>query len=171
MKKLKRMDRVLENKWYYGLLNSNGYSMFDDYDVYYTNGPSSGVGNGLGGRATAAQLEYYDTLLYTSGDLSAFTLSNGDFVTDPSQDIAVLDAWLASGDKNAFFTGNDLAYDLHNGGVAGATFLSDWIGVEYESRSVQPYIGNQHSPTVRIIEDNPVWYSVEEWLASGSGCR
>ncbi len=44
-------NRGGENEWYCALGNL-GYREQIDYDVYYTNGPSSGVGNGLGGRAT-----------------------------------------------------------------------------------------------------------------------
>ena len=33
-----------------------GFQEGRDYDLFYTNGPSSGVGNGLGGRAVSARL-------------------------------------------------------------------------------------------------------------------
>ena len=52
------------------------------YDTYNTHAPQADVGNGLGGRATAAQLDGYETILYTAGNLGAFTLGNGDFQQD-----------------------------------------------------------------------------------------
>ncbi len=89
-----------DNEWFFAL-NQIGYQMGVDYDMYATNGPSSGVGNGLGGRAASAQLAGYNTLLYTSGDLSVNLLANGDFANDPSDDINVVSNWFAQGDKNA----------------------------------------------------------------------
>ena len=100
-------DRGRDAQWYYAL-NNLGYNEHSDYDIYETNAPTAGVGNGLGGRATPQTLGGYDTLLYTSGDLGTYTLGNGDFTADPSNDIGVLSNWFQQGGKKAFLTGDDL---------------------------------------------------------------
>jgi hypothetical protein len=75
------IDRGGMNEWWYAL-SQLGYHEGVDYDMYATNGPFSGVSNGLGGRATSVQLAGYNTMLYTSGTLSVNLLSNGDFASD-----------------------------------------------------------------------------------------
>ena len=49
------IDRGGHDEWLLAL-GQLGYQRGVDYDMYATNGPSSGVGNGLGGRATAELL-------------------------------------------------------------------------------------------------------------------
>jgi hypothetical protein len=46
------IDRGGQNEWFFAL-SQLGYKMGVDYDMYATNAPSSGLGNGLGGRATS----------------------------------------------------------------------------------------------------------------------
>ncbi|RKZ11022.1 hypothetical protein DRQ50_14040, partial [bacterium] len=48
-------NRGGENEWYYAL-KAAGLIEGVDYDIYYTNAPDAGEGNGLGGRATSALL-------------------------------------------------------------------------------------------------------------------
>ena len=57
-------NRGGENKWYFALTNI-GMFVDEDYDVYYVNSPSSGVGNGIGGRANETLLQGYKEILYT----------------------------------------------------------------------------------------------------------
>jgi len=158
-----------ENEWYFALANL-GYAAGVDYDLYYTNGPSSGVGNGIGGRATATQLRGYETILYSCGDLSRFTISNGDFANDPSDDVGVLDSWLQQGDKCMFLTGDNLVCDMTvNGGFSTLTFVNSWVGVTLVDQDLRPLIEGQTAPTVRALSGNGVFISVEEWIAYG-GC-
>ena len=135
-------NRGGENEWYFALGNL-GYREQIDYDVYYTNGPSSGVGNGLGGRATHQTLAGYDILLYTCGDLGAYTISNGDYYNDPSNDIGVLSAWFQQGGKKAFLTGDDLVFSLTNSGSAALAFRNQYFGVQLHQR--QPPAAHQQS--------------------------
>ena len=65
-----------------------------------TNGPSSGVGNGIGGRTNGLSMEHYTDLVYTAGDLAAMTISNGDFENDAGNDIGTLLNWMSSGGKS-----------------------------------------------------------------------
>ena len=66
-------DRGGRDEWHGAFRNLDFYPN-EDYDIYYTNAPSSGVGNGLGGRAQGAQLEGYYIIVYTSGDLYSYTI-------------------------------------------------------------------------------------------------
>ncbi len=161
-------DRGGENEWLFALQNL-GFIEGVDYDVYYTNGPSSGVGNGLGGRATSALLDGYNTLLYTSGDLSTNLLANGDLENDPSQDLQVVTNWFNRGDKNAFMTGDDLVTGLRDAGALGEAFVNDFFNVNYVNNSVRSFIANQTAPLVRTIAGNGFIADVNEWIAYG-GC-
>ena len=143
--------------------------MGSDYDMYATNGPSSGVGNGLGGRATSAQIAEYETTLYTAGTLSVNLLANGDFENDPSNDIAVVSNWFARGDKNAFMTGDDLVTGLQDAGSQGQAFVNTYFNVNYVDKSVQGLIGSQTAPQVQAIAGNGIIATVDEWIAYG-GC-
>jgi hypothetical protein len=140
-----------------------------DYDVYNTRGPSSGVGNGLGGRATSLQLQGYETIIYTSGDLSAFTISDGDFEQDAGDDLSVLSGWLQSGGHKLLITGDGVVSDLINRGAAGQSFLSNFLPVDLVSPNLRPLIGNQAVPRVVPIPGNPVFLDTVTWLANG-GC-
>jgi len=146
-------NRGGENEWF-GALDRLGYREGTEYDVFYTNGPSSGVGNGLGGRASALQLAGYNTMVYTSGDLSSYTFSNGDYNGDPGNDISVVDAWLGQGGKNMFATGNDLEYDLNRSGTNAVAFRNKWLAVTHNARDVRPLIGTQATPLVKPIAGN-----------------
>jgi len=161
-------NRGGENEWSFALWNA-GLREHEDFDVYYTNGPDAGEGNGLGGRATSAVLDGYDTLLYTSGDMFAYTLGNGDYATDPSQDLQVLDAWFLRGDKNAFFTGDDLVFDVTQKGAQGQSFINNYLGVLHLDRSVGEFIDNQTAPTVRAASGNGIFATCDRWVAYG-GC-
>jgi hypothetical protein len=156
-----------EEAWMFAL-NNLGYNEREQYDVFYTNGPSSGVGDGLGGRATDLQLSGYETLLYSLGDLSSFGMSNGDPENDAGNDIAVVDAWLRQGNKNMFATGDNFVTDLATAGTSTQAFLADWIHVDRVAKDIRPLIGNQAAPTVKPMAGNPVFGDFE-WIAFG-GC-
>jgi hypothetical protein len=161
-------NRGGENEWYTALKNA-GLVKGRHYDVYYTNGPSSGVGNGLGGRAGSdLLLEEYSTILYTAGDLGVNTISNGDFNNDSSDDIGVLTSWLLQGGKNILLTGDDLASDLMtNGGTAPLAFAETWMGLQFVAQDIRPYIQSQTYPVVRAAPGNPVFQNVTSWIAYG----
>ena len=156
------------NHWFLAL-NQLGYRMGVDYDMYFTHVPQQGLGNGLGGRATSVLLDGYDTLLYTSGRQWSYTLSNGDFGGDPSNDIQVISNWFANGDKNAFMTGDNLVEDLLNAGASGQAFVITYFNVNYVDNSIQNLIGNQITPTVAAINGNGVIVRVPEWKCN-AGC-
>ncbi len=160
-------NRGGENEWMFAL-NNLGYRESVNFDLYYTNGPSSGVGNGLGGRATEFHLMGYDVLLYTAGDLSTATLSNGDFNFDAGDDIGVVSAWLAEG-KKAFMTGDDLIFSLNGAGAAGQAFVNNYFSATYLQKSILSLIANQTTPLVRATAGNGVITRVPEWIAYG-GC-
>jgi len=155
-------------RWLYALADG-GYAYGVEFDAYRTQAATSGVGNGLGGRATASMLAGYDILLYTCGDLAQSTLANGDFLADPSPDLQVLTAWFELGDKNALLTGDDLVSSLLASGFAGASFVSTYLGVDLVDAAVRPYIGNQVAPLVRTIPGNNVIVAPDRWIAYG-GC-
>ncbi len=161
-------NRGGEDEWYFAL-NNLGYNEHVDYDVYYTNGPTSGVGNGLGGRATSQTMGGYNTLLYTAGDLSVYTIANGDFASDPSNDIGVLNNWFASGDKSAFMTGDDLVFSLNNSGGGALAFAEAYLSASLVNNNLLPLINNQTAPMVRPIVGNSVFTTPDEWVAYG-GC-
>jgi len=156
-----------ENEWYHAL-NGAGMVEGQQYDVYYTNAPDAGEGNGLGGRATSALLDGYDTLIYTSGNLFAYCLGQGDYATDPSLDVQVLTSWFARGGKKALFTGDDLVSDLAESGPLGQALLSDYLGVQFLDNDVGSYI-QQTAAEVQSVGGLEVVPDVDRWIAYG-GC-
>ncbi len=164
-------NRGGENKWYTALRNSGGLSGLD-YDVYYVNGPSSGVGNGIGGRANHLMLAGYETILYTSGDLRSYTLSNGDFTNDPGNDVETLTNWLDSGGKNIFLTGDGLATNLSESGTETLVFLEEYMGLDVVTDDIRSLIHSQVAPlvvTTDVLPVDEVFYSLSSWYAYG-GC-
>ncbi|MHB8078654.1 MAG: FlgD immunoglobulin-like domain containing protein [Candidatus Krumholzibacteriia bacterium] len=143
-------DRANQNEWY-GALDNLGYRQYVDYDVYCTNGPSSGVGNGLGGRTNEFKMSGYSTMLYCASNLGNYTFSNGDFNGDPGNDIAVVGAWMGLGNKNMFATGDNIIQDLSASGVNAVSFRDKWFSVNLNSSDVRPLIGGQTSPVVSPI--------------------
>jgi hypothetical protein len=162
-------NRGGEQEWY-AALNNLGFASGSDYDIYYTNAPSSGVGNGLGGRANDLTLAGYNTMLYTAGNLGVNTLSNGDFNNDAGDDIGVMVSWLNAGGKNVFMTGDDLASDLGiNAGAAGLSFVETYMGLNVGTNDIRSFIGNQTTPLVKAVVGNSVFTNVSDWIAYG-GC-
>ena len=158
-----------ENEWY-GALNNIGLTVGDDYDVYYVNDASSGVGNGIGGRATLGTLLGYGDMLYSCGDFGAYTISNADFGEDPSDDVGVLTSWLLEPGKDMFLTGDDLVDDLvNNGGTVTQTFAETRMGVSLVDRDLRSFVGTQIAPLVKPVVGNPVFMNTSSWFAFG-GC-
>ena len=158
-----------ENEWYTAL-SQIGLLVGEDYDVYYVNWPTSGGGNGIGGRASHFTLAAYDDILYTSGNLGRFTISNGDFTNDAGDDVGVLTNWLDLGGKDIFLTGDELASDLSQSGAATQLFMEIYLGVSATTNDVRPLIGNQTTPLVKAISGNPVFTGdLQTWVAFG-GC-
>jgi len=164
-------NRGGENEWYTALSHI-GLLLGEDYDVYYVNAPTSGVGNGIGGRADGLMLSGYSEILYTCGNLGRFTISNGDFTSDPGDDVGTLTDWLDQGGKDIFLTGDDLASDMAQTGSATLAFLGDRMGISVVTDNVRSFIGNQTSPLVKTIPGNPVFLptsTLSNWYAFG-GC-
>lgn len=141
-----------------------------DVDVFYTNAASSGVGNGLGGRATVEQLVGYDVLVYTSGQLGSHTITPLDYDSDAGDDLGVLEGWFALGGRRAFLTGDDLVTDLQVYGEAGGrAFVTDRMGVAWQTGDARYLLGGDMTPNVTTVAGNPVFQRVDAWMAYG-GC-
>jgi hypothetical protein len=157
-----------EDEWY-GALRALGRDKGIDYDVYTTKAASSGVGNGLGGRATVSQIDGYTDMLYCSGDLSSPTISNGDFSGDPGNDLGLLNDWFALGGRDLFMTGDDLAASLTTSGAVAQAFLEIRMGLTYYDGDVRDNIAGQTAPLVVKTAGNPVFTTAASWVAYG-GC-
>ena len=162
-------NRGGQAEWH-GAFNNLGLLAGRDYDVFYTKGPSSGVGDGLGGRATDQSLVGYSDMLYTAGDLSKYTISNGDYNNDAGPDADVLDLWLRQGGKDFFGTGDSFASEMAVAGANTAAFLSDQLGLSIDDFDVRPLIDSQAAPRVLPMSGNPVFNTVNSWIAYG-GCN
>ena len=132
-----------------------GYAEGIDFDTYTTQGPSSGVSNGIGSAgahgAEAGQLAGYHHMLYFLGNLSAFSLSNGSntFSNDKGNDIDVLEQWHAiPGVRNVAYFGNSIATSLANGSAEGFSYMNNTMGVDLVGSNVADAIGNQVTPMV-----------------------
>ena len=156
-----------ENEWV-GSLNNLGYIEGVDYDVYYVNAPSSGVSNGLGSRATALQIAGYNSVLYTFGNLSSFSLPTFDQASDKTDDLSLFDTWLQTG-KNMLLTGDNIAYDLTQGqGTAGLNFVNTWLSVNYVQHDVSALLGGVTAPLVQATTGNATFDLGIDFIAYGS---
>jgi hypothetical protein len=172
-------NRGGEDEWYLTFANL-GLVQGVDYDIYYTNAPSSAVSNGIGGRATLDLLNNYSTMLYTCGDLSMSTMSNGDSDNDRGNDAGMIVDWLATAidedglpeTKNLYAGGDELASDLFQSGPVTLGLAENHMGLDLLGFDVRPYIGAQATPLVLRIGtsiENPVFKTVDNWIAYG-GC-
>jgi len=106
------------------------------FDTWEVNGPSSGVGNSLGGSdpndtqyhwppTNVAALTQYKTIIWSSGDLSSFTIS--------PQDQAVLQSWIqqTGRDRNLWLTGDDIGYELTVNSLDYNSFLGFTMGTRW----------------------------------------
>lgn len=146
--------------WQSALLN-NGLFVGENCDIYFTVDHWGNVGNGLGQKATLAQLAEYSVILYTSGN------DYSDLMC--AADAQLISQWLDLGDKNLFATGDNLMSQLSMSSPEGQQLLSDHFGVEAVSYNVQPMINGQTSPVVQVENGNPVFSDDLTWVANG-GC-
>jgi hypothetical protein len=161
-------DRANQDEWF-AALDNLGFRQGIDYDIYCENAPSSGQGNGLGGRTNALKMAGYNTMLYTPGNLGSYTICNGDPAGDPGNDIAVVDAWLQQGGKHMFATGDNIIQDLTNSGTNSVTFRDKWFGVAYNNFEIKPLIGGQMAPRVSPITVAGAPVLSKPYIAQG-GC-
>jgi hypothetical protein len=157
-----------QNKWFWALGNI-GLLEGEDYDLYYVNGPSSGVGNGIGGRANALTLTDYQDILYTSAQAGVNTISNGDYNNDAGNDVGTLKDWLDQGGKDMFLTGDDLASDMAQAGTETRDMLENYMGCAVVTDDIRPLIGGLTAPMVQAVAVNPIWPGDMTWIAYG-GC-
>jgi hypothetical protein len=163
-------NRGGQDEWHGAFANLGMYPGAD-YDIYYTNGPSSGVSNGLGGRAQLGQLYGYDIMVYTAGDLGVNTISNLDYENDAGDDVGVVSDWLSQGGKKMFATGDDLVSDMWvNSGASTQAFVTAWMGLTFQSNDARPLLGGDTAPMVYSVAGNSVFNTTGSWIAYG-GCR
>ncbi|MDX2474374.1 MAG: hypothetical protein QNL91_11760 [Candidatus Krumholzibacteria bacterium] len=139
------------------------------FDFYFTNAAELGLGNGVGGRTSGASLAGYSDIIYRSGIQDLHTLSSGDPLADPGNDLGALASWFAAGERNLLVAGDGVASDLTtNQGADGLIFAADVLGVDVVTPNIRSFISNQASPLVSLVPGNPVFYN-SDWYATG-GC-
>lgn len=101
------------------------YNGYVEYDVYSTQGPSSGLQNGLAGRATTDDIEQYEMICWDSGGLPSYTITD-EGPQDKVFDTDLLEYWIENAEHPAYFwvMGNQVANDLGTGDA----FLSSVMG-------------------------------------------
>ena len=167
-------NRGGENEWE-GALHALGFVRGVDYDLYYTNSPSSGTGNGLGSTCTSAILGNYRDVLYTAGGLNEVTLNGAkfddgtdEFAGDGSNDIALLEMFIDAG-GNFFGTGDGfIGGTLYEGDGSGPVMVNTYFGVDYLTYDVRPQIDAQSAPTVAPVANGSGLTLSENFVAYGS---
>jgi hypothetical protein len=108
--------------WWEEAFRYNGY---EDYDVYATQAPSSGLHNGLGGRAEIGDIDQYEVIVWDSGQLPSYTIQNA-LPDDITFDDVLLDDWLVNSAHNTclWIMGNELASDQTD----EPSFLNESLG-------------------------------------------
>lgn len=146
-------------------------------DRYDMNAPSSLVGNGLASRTDDTRLgQYYNTIIWDSGDLDTGTIGNASSTSDEADDIALLTNWAtdASGHNhkiNMLIMGDGLVDDLTN--VGETSFLNNILGVSLYGRSYFEETGGRTaggiiSPLVKPVSGS-YFATMDEFWAFG-GC-
>ncbi|MCP4293104.1 MAG: T9SS type A sorting domain-containing protein, partial [bacterium] len=159
-------EQAVQDKWL-SSLHRSGFFQGDKIDIYFTNGADSGLGNGLGGRATPELLAGYETILYSSESRNQFTLSDGQ-VNGPGNDVGLLSNWLETNNGQLFATGDGLASDLATSGAACQNFLHTYLNLEFQSSYIHNLIQNQSNPLVITESGNSVFSPHMTWVAVGS---
>jgi len=111
----------------------------NNVDKYDVNGPSSGVSNGPGSRAKNKQLtDWYDIIVWDSGDLREITISGGAVDGDKSNDCTMLIDWFEQSEHvcGLWVCGDGVAYDLDKlASTPALTLMSTWCGVDFVATS------------------------------------
>jgi hypothetical protein len=96
--------------WWREAFTYNGYT---GYDIYSTQAPTSGLHNGLGGRAEIGDLDGYSMIVWDSGNIPTYTITNA-LPDDITFDDDLLDDWLINNDEDVcgWFMGCEIATDL-----------------------------------------------------------
>lgn len=117
--------------WWEEGFRYNGYTSFDEYQ---TQAPTSGLQNGLAGRASIEDIDGYDVIVWDSGDIPSGTITNQNDPTDKVYDDVLLRDWLSNSDHNTFLwiMGSEVAADLTN----STAFLNGEMGVNVESTTL-----------------------------------
>jgi hypothetical protein len=111
----------------------------NNVDKYDVNGPSSGVGNGPGSRAKTKHLvDWYNKIVWDSGDLESITISDGSVNSDKSNDCQMFINWFEQSEHvcGLWVCGDDIAFDLDGlASTPALTLMSTWCGVDFVATS------------------------------------
>jgi len=151
--------------------NQNGLTERGSFDLYCTQGPTSGVSNGLGGihGANSAQLSGYSCLFYEAGDLASFLISDGSGASnnDKGNDVGALTGWFSqAANRYAAYWSDGIAFGMGGG---GATYVANTMKVALVGDDVRSSIGNQTAPRVKPTAAGTTLGFVTQYIAYG-GC-
>ncbi len=133
------------------------------YDTWEVNGPTSGIGNCIGGSDPADQqyhwpptdvtkLSQYSTIIWNSGDLQAFTIT--------PQDQTIIEAWIQQSGKNRNFWigGDDVGAELRaNGGALDqGSFLGFTCGIVWLRSIWENAPQDSLHPALRGVNGGPM---------------
>jgi hypothetical protein len=165
-----------ENEWVTAF-RQLGYGEGVDYDTYTTQGPDSGVSNGLGSAgahgANADQLAGYEHMFYFAGNLDATLLSNGSATgnNDKGNDIDVMEQWHSlEGVRNVAYFGDFIGTGMVGDSAEALSYLSVTMGVAYGDASVRDAIGGQTATLVVPDAGGPYAASFSTDYIAYGGC-
>ena len=143
------------------------YNGITGYDTYVTQAPSSGLHNGLGCRAELGQLAGYDMIIWDSGNLPSFTLTNA-LPGDLCFDTTLLSDWLSNSthDTGLWVMGCEVASDLRD----EPSFLNTALGAQRVALGT--YYDDASgvlNPIVEAVHPDLYWEGTPRFLADG-GC-
>ncbi len=122
-------------------------------DRYDTNGPSSGVSNGIGAYTSVTDASSifctaYEKVIHDSGDLNSVTITEGTENSDKSNDAQLLVDWMNVSEHKVglLVMGDQVAYDLSTSAAAVALELVSTIcGVTLVNSSYYDLTGGRES--------------------------
>jgi hypothetical protein len=128
-------------------------SAIDFPDKYETNGPSSGVSNGIGAYVSADNASSifctaYEKVIHDSGDLNSVTITEGTDNSDKSNDAQLLVDWMNISEHKVglLVMGDQVAYDLSFSAAAvSLELVSTLCGVTLENGSYYDMTGGREA--------------------------
>ena len=131
------------------------YNGLGGYDVFSTQASSSGLQNGLGCRAEPGQLAGYDLVIWDSGNLPSYTLTDA-LPDDICFDTDLLGDWLDNSNHatGLWLMGNEIATDLR----ITSDWLTEVLGAErVMSSNYYDELGGVYSPRVFATHAELEW--------------
>ena len=139
------------------------YNGYDDYDIYTTLSPGSGLQNNIASKADQSSISGYEVIVWDSGDVPSYTIAdNGTEPLDKTSDAMLLADWLNGGtshDTGLWVMGNAIAHD-----ISSESFFTQVLGTELLFSDHLDDITDVGIPHVFAVHPGLEWCGGDPWF-------